>query len=94
MGTLVRPDGPVKIERTRVLNPEVLLARLAGASNDAVAVVRHSGRHFFVAPGKLGGVTEIDGADSLMHGLHTAVDELGDTVMQNKKTSKVKEATR
>ena len=94
MGTLVRPDGPVKIERTRVLSPDVLVARLAGASNKAVAVVREGKRHFFVAPAELGGVIEVEHADSLMHGLHTAVDELGYTAMQNKKKPKAKEATR
>ena len=94
MGTLVRPDGPVRIEHTRVLSPEVLVARLAGASKEAVAVVREGGRHFFVAPKRLGGVMEIDGADSLMHGLHTAVEELGYTTLQNKKKPKAKEAKR
>ena len=99
MGTLVRPDGPVKIEGTRVLSPGVLVARLSGAATEEVAVVRKGDKHFFVAPQGLGGVREIKDADSLTHGLHSAVYELGlKTIRDRKKKKKTKvntkEATR
>lgn len=77
MGTLVRPDGPVKIECTKTLNGDVLIARLSGAVQGGVAVVKKGKEHYFVAPKSMGGTRKIEDADSLTHGLHEIVFELG-----------------
>lgn len=79
-----RPGGPVKIRKTCVRTPDVLTARLSGAVRAQVAVVRHRGRHFFVAPGRLGGIREVP-ADSLTDCLHYSVWEMGEKLKAGRK---------
>lgn len=69
---LKRPVGPVKIRKTRLKGPDVLVAKLSGAARCEVAAIRHRGKYFFVAPERLGGTREVP-ADSLTDGLHAGV---------------------
>lgn len=59
--------------------PDVLVARLGGAVHAQVAVVRHKGEHYFVAPEKLGGVQEVP-ADSLTDCLNWSVWDLNEKI--------------
>lgn len=71
---LVRPPGPVKITKTEMRSPDVLLATLGGAAKGQVATVRCGDKYFFVGPPSLGGRREVP-ADSLTDGLHAAIYE-------------------
>lgn len=57
--------GPVKIERSKVLSRDVMLAKLGGVTDATVAAVKHRGKFHFVAPAELGGVIQGVPADSL-----------------------------
>jgi hypothetical protein len=72
---MARPVGPVKIVKTDLKADDVMVAKLSGAVNACVAVVRHKGDHYFVAPKELGGIKKVP-ADSLTDGLHASVREL------------------
>lgn len=72
MGGLTRPVGPVRIRKTDLRTPDVLVARLSGCVRAEVATVREGEKYFVVAPERLGGIQEIP-ADSLTDCLHAAV---------------------
>ncbi len=73
---MVRPVGAVKIEKTKMVNKDVLVAKLSGAVEGTVAVVRKGEDNFhLVAPQGLGGTRRV-AADSLTDGLHQAVYEM------------------
>jgi hypothetical protein len=97
MSGLVRPAGPVRIEKTKVVSRDMLVARLSGSVKGTMVVVR-KGEDFFVArPQELGGRVEKVAADSLTDCLHQAVSTWNDKVVglgQKKgKISKVKTAS-
>lgn len=66
--------GPVKIVKTEVRCPDVLVAKLSGAVRAEVAAVREGRKYYFVAPERMGGVREIP-ASSLTDCLHAWVWE-------------------
>lgn len=75
---MVRPGGAVKIEKTKMIDPNVLVAKLSGAATGSVAVVRKApDKYYLVAPKGLGG-TRLVAADSLTDGLHQSVFELSE----------------
>lgn len=88
-GGLTRPEGPVKIESTRLLhsNPgkdaDILVARLSGAVNAEVRVVKTNGKYFFDAPKSLGGRQAVP-ADSLTDAVNYKAWELGDQISRKK----------
>lgn len=84
MNGLTRPVGPVKIKKTSLRSPDVLIARLSGASKATVAVVRLKGEHYFVAPKRLGGIREVP-ADSLVDCMNYSVRELGRSMKAKKR---------
>lgn len=57
--------------------PDVMVAKLSGAVRADVAVVKHRGSHYFVAPERLGGLRRVP-ADSLTDCLHYCVWEMGE----------------
>lgn len=75
MSGLARPDGPVRIEGTEMRSRDVLVARLSGAANGVVAVVRRGRRYRFVAPASMGGARTVE-AVSLTDALHASVEEM------------------
>ncbi len=78
MSGLVRPVGAVKIEKTKMVDKNVLVAKLSGAVEGTVAVVRKGEDKFhLVAPASLGGTRRV-AADSLTDGLHQAVYLMGE----------------
>ncbi len=75
---MVRPVGAVKIEKTKMIDKNVLVAKLSGAVEGTVAVVRKGEDKFhLVAPASLGGTRRV-AADSLTDGLHQAVYLMGE----------------
>jgi len=86
LGGLTRPVGPVKIRKTEVKTPDVLVAKLSGAVRAEVATVQHRGRFFVVAPERLGGVREIP-ADNLTDCLHAAVWQMNKSGKGRKRKS-------
>ncbi len=72
----MRPEGPVRIEKTKVLSRDVLVAKLSGAAEGTVAVVQRGGDFYFARPDSLGGKVEKVPADSLTDCLHQAVYEM------------------
>lgn len=72
---LARPMGPIKVEKTLMKSPTVLVARLSGAVNGQAAVVKHKKEFFFVPPKGYGATRKV-AADYLTDGLHTAVQEM------------------
>lgn len=64
-GGLKRPIGALKIERTEVVAPDVLVAEISGKVNAKVAVVREKGKYYVKAPAELGGKIEKVHAGSL-----------------------------
>lgn len=79
MGGLARPRGAVNIEKTKMVSPDILAAKLSGASGDrSIAVVRRGPDNYHVvAPKDLGGTRKVS-ADSLTDGLHQAVFEMSE----------------
>ncbi len=78
MSGLVRPVGAVKIEKTKMVDKNVLVAKLSGAVQGTVAVVRKGEDNFhLVAPASSGGTRRV-AADSLTDGLHQAVYLMGE----------------
>lgn len=86
---MARPVGPVKIVKTDLKAPDVMVAKLSGAVNANVAVVCHKGEHYFVAPKELGGIRKVP-ADSLTDGLHASVFEMNMTEGQKPKKARRK----
>jgi len=86
---LIRPEGPIKIKTTRTAcskpanAPDVLVAKLGGAVNAEVTVVKHKGKFFFKGPEKLGGLEQVP-ADSLTDCLNYKVWELGEKIARQK----------
>jgi hypothetical protein len=93
MAGLVRPAGPVRIEKTKVVSRDMLVARLSGSVQGTVAVVRKGEDFFFARPKELGGKVEKVAADSLTDCLHQAVfdlnNKIGNPKAKNGKISKV-----
>lgn len=84
---LVRPEGAIKIKETRVLAPDVMVAKLSGSVNAKVAVVQMKGRFYFKGPKALGGVCEVP-ADHLTDAINYRVWELNHGIAKNKKKAK------
>lgn len=88
-GSLARPDGPLKIEKTELRSsdpakpPDIMVARLSGAVNAKVAVVREKGKYFFKGPKELGGTCKVP-ADSLTDCLNYKVWEIGEGIAAKK----------
>lgn len=80
----------MRIECTEVAAPDVLSARLAGAVRANVAVVRHAGEHYFVAPKRLGGVRQVP-ADSMTDALNWTVGEMGRAIERERRKNRVRE---
>jgi hypothetical protein len=77
--------GPIKIEKTKVVAENVMVAKLSGASEATVAVVRKDPENYhIVAPKELGGTRKVP-ADSMTDCLHQAVFEMSDAVSKSKK---------
>lgn len=82
---LVRPtEGPIKIKQTRILSPDVMVAKLGGAVNAKVAIVKHEGKFYFKGPAALGGITEVP-ADYLTDAVNYKVWELNHQMTKKKK---------
>src|SRR3990170_7667678 len=89
MAGLVRPSGPVRIEKTKVISPDVLMAKLSGALDFTISIVRR-GEDFYVAlPPSMGGGVRRVKADSLTDGLHQTVHEMNGKIKKSEKKSKV-----
>jgi hypothetical protein len=86
---LTRPKGPIQIEKTRVVTPDVMVAKLSGAVKAHVGVVREGEDFYFVAPKGLGG-TRMVPADSMTDCLHASVRELQKKYAKRKSSSKKK----
>jgi hypothetical protein len=57
---LIRPtDGPIRIKKTRIPAPDVLVARLSGRVNAKVAVVKIGRKFYFKGPKVMGGICEV-----------------------------------
>ena len=84
---LTRPQGPIRIEKTRVMTPEVMTAKLSGAVKVEVGVVKLGEDFYFVAPKGLGG-TRMVPADSMTDCLHASVRELGKKFAKKKPSVK------
>jgi hypothetical protein len=88
-GSLARPDGPIKIEQTRVYSSkpgkpaDVMVARLSGAVNAEVAVVKEGNKFFVKGPKELGGTVRVP-ADSLTDCLNYHVWEQGEKIARKK----------
>jgi hypothetical protein len=91
MAGLVRPDGPVRIEKTKVISKDVLVAKLSG-SLDATVGIAKRGEDFYVAlPPSMGGGVRKIAADSLTDCLHQAVHEMNEKLEDSgKRNDKVK----
>jgi hypothetical protein len=81
MAGLVRPAGPVRIEKTKLVSRDMLVARLSGPVKGTVAVVRKGEDFFFARPKELGGKVEKVAADSLTDCLHQAVFDLNNKIV-------------
>ncbi len=85
-GSLVRPEGPVKIEKTELRssgngkNPDIMVARLSGAVNAKVAVIKEGNKYFFKGPD---GISKVP-ADSLTDCLNYKVWEIGESIAKKK----------
>lgn len=85
---LVRPRGPIKIEKTELKSTDgksndIMVAKLGGAVRAEVAVVREGEKYYFKGPAKLGGTTEVP-ADSLTDAMNYRVWELGEQAAKKK----------
>ena len=90
----MRPVGAVKIEKTKMVDPNVLVAKLSGAAQGTVAVVRKGEDDYhLVAPQNLGGSRKV-AADSLTDGLHQAVFDLSEKAEQRQKKEEKKRGGR
>lgn len=85
-GGLTRPEGPVKIEKSELRSsnpekaPDVLVAKLSGALNAEVAIVKEKGKFFFKGPSGI----EVVPADSLTDAVNYKVWELGENIAAKK----------
>lgn len=84
---LMRPTGPIKIKKTRILSPDVMVARLSGKVNTQVAVVKHRGKFYFDAPKELGGMTVVP-ADYLTDAVNYRVWELNEKMKRQARKKK------
>lgn len=85
---LIRPtDGPIKIKQTRVLAPDVLVARLGGKENAKVHVVELGGKFYFKGPKSMGGITEVP-ADHLVDAVNYRVWEMNKELAPKSATKK------
>ncbi len=86
-GSLVRPEGPVKIEKTELKSsgksdkPDIMVAKLSGAVNARVAVIKEGNKYFF--KDGLGGISKVP-ADSLTDCLNYKVWEIGESIAKKK----------
>ena len=85
MAGLVRPSGPVRIEKTKVISPDVLMAKLSGALDVTISIVSR-GEDFYIAlPPSMGGGVRRVKADSLTDGLHQTVHEMNGKIEKSEK---------
>jgi hypothetical protein len=80
---LVRPEGAIKIKKTRVLAPDVLVAKLSGRVNAKVAVVQVKDKFYFKGPKALGGICEVP-ADHLTDAINYRIWELNHGIGKKK----------
>lgn len=80
---LVRPEGAIKIKETRVLAPDVMVAKLSGKVNAKVAVVKVKNKFYFKGPKALGGICEVP-ADHLTDAINYRVWELNNGIGKKK----------
>jgi hypothetical protein len=86
---LMRPKGPIQIKATRTVSsesakaPDILVAKLGGAVQAEVTVVKHKNKYYFKGPKSLGGLQEVP-ADSLTDCLNYKVWELGEKMAVTK----------
>lgn len=96
---LTRPEGPIKIEKTALQNSnpaksaDILTAKLSGAVNAEVSVIRDGNKYFFKAPKELGGLSEVP-ADSLTDCLNYKVWEMGTKVTKKQGKKPAEHRTR
>lgn len=86
----MRPDGPLKIRKTKVLTKDVMVAKLGGSTQATVAAVRHKGKFHFVAPKELGGVVQDVPADTLTDCMNWSVTVLGEELKGQKEKTRRK----
>lgn len=67
--------GAVKIEKTCLKSDDVLVARLSGAVQAQVAVVKHKKDYYFVPPEGVKAFRKVP-ADNLTDGLHASILEM------------------
>lgn len=88
-GGLTRPEGPLKIVSTRLVHSDpakdadIMVAKLSGAVNAEVRVVKSNGKYVFDAPEALGGRKRVP-ADSLTDAMNYKVWELGHEISVKK----------
>ena len=86
--------GPLKIERTEVVSPDILVADLGGAVHARVAVVKEKGKFFVKAPQELGGKLEQVPAASLTDCLNYKAWEWNKEIEGKKELENKKEGAR
>lgn len=71
----------MRIKKTSMKTPDVLVARLGGAIRATVAVVKTGEKYHFIAPKRLGGVQEVP-ADCLTDCLNWSILEVNEKVVR------------
>jgi hypothetical protein len=84
---LVRPKGPIQIKSTKILSPDVMVARLSGPTPATISVVKLKNRFYVKAPEKLGGTCEVP-ADHLTDAVNYRVFELNNELKKKKSRKK------
>jgi hypothetical protein len=74
----------VKIEKTKVVSKDIMVAKLSGSTKATIAVVRDGEKYKVVAPAELGGTRAVP-ADSMTDCLHQAVYEMAEAAQKPKK---------
>lgn len=74
---MTRPVGPVTIEKTNLVTPEVMTAELSGAVSGQATVLKQGRRYFYIAPDKGPKEAVQVQADSLTDCLHAVVWRMG-----------------
>jgi hypothetical protein len=67
-------EGPIRIKKTRLPGPDVLVARLSGRVNAKVSVVKIGRKFYFKGPKAMGGICEVP-ADHLVDALNYKIWE-------------------
>lgn len=85
MSGLTRPVGPVKIRKTEIVHPDVMVAKLSGAVCGEAKTVRVGSKYYFVPPE--GPVKEVK-AYSLTDCLHASVFEMHQEISAKRRGKK------